>query len=146
VTAPDQLVFVDTNVLVYAHDAADDQRRPLAQRLLAELWRSDTGALSVQVLQEFYNTATRKLVPPLRPSAARRVVADYSEWQVVTTDALLIISASRLSEEHTVNFWDALIIEAALRAGATELVSEDLQDGRRFGPLRVRNPFSAARP
>lgn len=145
-TAQHALVFVDTNVLVYAHDAADDERRPLAQRLLAELWRSDTGTLSVQVLQEFYNTATRKLVPPLQPAVARRVVADYSEWQVVTTDPLLIISASRLSEVHSVSFWDALIVEAALRAGATELVSEDMQDGQRFGALRVRNPFSAAGP
>lgn len=115
-------------------------------RLLAELWRSDTGIVSVQVLQEFYNTATRKLVPPLRRAVARRVVADYSEWQVVTTDALLIISASRLSEVRSVNFWDALSVEAALRAGATELVSEDMQDGRRFGALRVSNPFNPAGP
>jgi predicted nucleic acid-binding protein len=69
------------------------------------------------------------------------VVRDYSEWCRVDTDPLLIISASRLSEQHSINFWDALIIEAALRAGATELVTEDLHNGRRFGELAVRNPF-----
>ncbi|MGH3753034.1 MAG: PIN domain-containing protein [Pseudonocardiaceae bacterium] len=66
---------------------------------------------------------------------------DYSDWCLVDTDPLLIISASRLSEQHSINFWDALIVEAALRAGAAELVTEDLQHGRRFGKLQVRNPF-----
>ncbi len=61
--------------------------------------------------------------------------------RLVDTDPLLIISASRLSERHSTNFWDALIVEAALRAGAAELVTEDLQHGRRFGKLQVRNPF-----
>ncbi|MCA1671233.1 MAG: PIN domain-containing protein [Actinobacteria bacterium] len=136
-------MFVDTNVLVYAHDATDDGRRPVAQRLLDELWRADTGALSTQVLQEFYHTVTRKLPVPLTPAAARQSVADYADWQVVAIDPLLILSASHLAEGHSVNFWDALIVEAALRAGATELVTEDLQDGREFGSLRVHNPFKA---
>ncbi|PZS40831.1 MAG: hypothetical protein DLM62_00760 [Pseudonocardiales bacterium] len=93
------------------------------------------------MLQEFYSAATRKLRPPLTPAQARKVVHDYSEWCRVDTDPLLILSASRLSEKHSVNFWDALIIEAALRAGATELVTQDLPDGCRFGELTVRNPF-----
>jgi predicted nucleic acid-binding protein len=93
------------------------------------------------VLQEFSSAATRKLRPPLTPTQARQVVRDYSEWCRVDTDPLLIISASRLSELHSINFWDALIIEAALRTSATELVTEDLHNGRRFGGLTVRNPF-----
>ncbi|MDQ3150935.1 MAG: hypothetical protein M3R63_04180 [Actinomycetota bacterium] len=79
----------------------------------------------------------------MTPAEARQVVTDYADWCVVDTDPVLILSASHLAEEHSVNFWDALIVEAALRAGADELVTEDLQDGRRFGPLRVRNPFTS---
>ncbi|HWR49178.1 MAG TPA: hypothetical protein VN327_16450 [Pseudonocardiaceae bacterium] len=66
---------------------------------------------------------------------------DYSEWCRVDADPLLIISASRLAEQHSINFWDALIIEAALRAGTTELVTEDLHNGRWFSELMVRNLF-----
>ncbi|MCP2165621.1 PIN domain-containing protein [Goodfellowiella coeruleoviolacea] len=134
-------VFVDTNILVYAEDKTNQAHHQTAKALLRELWDTGTGALSTQVLQEFYAVVTRKLRPPLPRAEARRLVADYSEWCVVDTDALLIISASRLEEDHTLAFWDALVVEAALRAGATELLSEDLQHGRRFGPLVVRNPF-----
>ncbi len=137
------LAFVDTNILVYSHDTHDDVKHRGAENLLAQLWTSGLGVLSTQVLQEFYNAATRKLQPPMTPSQARQVVHDYSDWCLVDTDPLLIISASRLSEQHSINFWDALIIEAALRAGAGELVTEDLQHGRRFGELTVRNPFHA---
>jgi predicted nucleic acid-binding protein len=135
------LTFVDTNILVYSHDTHDEVKHRVAQDLLAQLWTSGPGALSSQVLQEFYNVATRKLQPPMSPPQARQVVHDYSDWCVVDTDPVLIISASRLIEAHSINFWDALIVEAAVRAGATELVTEDLQHGRRFGELQIRNPF-----
>ncbi len=135
------LTFIDTNILVYSHDTHDEVKHQVAQDLLAQLWTSGPGTLSSQVLQEFYNVATRKLQPPMPPPQARQVVHDYSDWCVVDTDPVLIISASRLSEQHSINFWDALIVEAAARAGATELVTEDLQHGRRFGELQIRNPF-----
>ncbi|MGH3478349.1 MAG: PIN domain-containing protein [Pseudonocardiaceae bacterium] len=135
------VTFVDTNILVYSHDTHDDVKHRAAENLLAQLWTSGVGVLSTQVLQEFYNAATRKLQPPMTPPQARQVVHDYSDWCLVDTDPLLIISASRLSEQHSINFWDALVVEAALRAGAIELVTEDLQHGRRFGELTVRNPF-----
>ena len=135
------VTFIDTNILVYSHDTHDDVKHRAVENLLAQLWTSGLGVLSTQVLQEFYHAATRKLQPPLTPSQARQVVHDYSDWCLVDTDPLLIISASRLSEQHSINFWDALIVEAALRAGADELATEDLQHGRRFGQLQVRNPF-----
>lgn len=142
ITSPSpRVTFVDTNILVYSHDTHDEAKHRIAENLLAQLWTSGVGILSTQVLQEFYNAATRKLQPPLPLAQARQVVHDYSEWCRVDTDPLLIISASYLSEQHAINFWDALIVEAALRAGAIELASEDLQDGRRFGRLTVRNPF-----
>jgi predicted nucleic acid-binding protein len=134
--------FVDTNVLVYAHGVGDDDpRAPKARSILADLWRTGDGAVSTQVLQEFYAVATRKLKPPLAKSQARRVVATYADWCSVNTDPALIVAASDLEEQHSLAFWDALVIEAALQAGATTLVSEDLQHGRTCGALVIQNPF-----
>ena len=135
------VTFVDTNILIYSLDANDEVKHRSAENVLVQLWTSGLGVLSSQVLQEFYNVATCKLRPALTPPQARQVINDYSDWCLVDTDPLLIISASRLSEQHSINFWDALIVEAALRAGADELVTEDLQHGRRFGELTLRNPF-----
>ena len=137
-----ELVFVDTNILVYAHDSSSPERQKVAQALFKDLWDTRSGTLSTQVLQEFYAVATRKLKPPMARSAARRIVADYSVWCTVDTDPMLIVSASRLEEEHSLAFWDALIIDAALRSGAAFLLSEDLQDGRCFAGLTIRNPFA----
>ncbi len=134
--------FIDTNILIYSHDTHDEAKHRVAEKLLTQLWTSGLGVLSTQVLQEFYSVATHKLRPPLTPKQARQVVRDYSEWCRVDTDPLLILSASHLSEQHSINFWDALIIEAALRIGATELVTEDLNNSHRFGAVTVRNPFA----
>jgi predicted nucleic acid-binding protein len=133
--------FVDTNVLVYAHDQQDPNRALVAIKLLTELWTDGTGAVSTQVLQEFYNVATRKFRPPMSPEEAREVVADYAEWPIIETTPQLIVSASILHERHDISFWDAMIVEAAQLAGATELLTEDLQHGTRFGEVTVRNPF-----
>lgn len=134
-------VFVDTNVLVYAFDLHDTRKHELARQVLVDRWSAGDGALSTQVLQEFYAVATRKLRTPLAHSVARRIVADYAEWACVEATPQLIVSASVLCERHDVNFWDALVIGAAHLAGARRLLSEDLQDGRRFGPVEVQNPF-----
>lgn len=133
--------FVDTNVLVYAHDDRDTGKALTAIEVLTGLWTDGTGALSTQVLQEFYSVATGKLRPAMSPAEARTVVADYAEWSVVETTPQLIVSASLLHELDDVSFWDALIVEAALLAGAATLLTEDLQDGRQFGRLTIRNPF-----
>jgi predicted nucleic acid-binding protein len=136
-----EFTFVDTNVLVYAHGVDDeDPRAERARETLSALWKSDSGVLSTQVLQEFYSVATRKL--KLAGSHARGIVASYHAWCSVSTDTGLIVSASKLEEDHRVSFWDALIIEAALRANATRLLSEDLQHGRKFGDLVIENPFA----
>jgi predicted nucleic acid-binding protein len=133
--------FIDTNILVYAHDQREPAKALTAIALLTELWTDRTGALSTQVLQEFYSVATGRLQPPMTPMEARTVIADYAEWPVVETTPQLIVSASLLHEQHGVSFWDAMIIEAALLSGADTLLTEDLQHGRRFGGLTVRNPF-----
>lgn len=136
------MTFVDTNVLAYAHDESETNRQPLARALLDELWRDRSGVVSTQVLSEFYVVATRKFDPPLSRRGAREIVAAYGAWPVVQVDVPLILAASSLEERHTLSFWDALIIEAASRAGARRIVSEDLQGGRRLRGLTIENPFS----
>jgi predicted nucleic acid-binding protein len=142
-TAPSpQVVFVDTNVLVYAHDASDVVRQPVAETLITDLWRTRSGALSTQVLQEFYVVATRKFDPPMPRREARDLVDAYGQWQLVEIDVALIVGASQLEERHSLSFWDALIVEAARQAGATRLVTEDLQSGRRLAGMLIDNPFT----
>ena len=137
--------FVDTNVLLYAHDASETDKQPIARALLEELWSGRSGVLSTQVLQEFYVVATRKFEPPMRRSEARELVALYASWPVVQVDVELILDATALEERAQLSFWDALVVEAARRGGATRLVSEDLQDGRRIAGLVIEDPFGAVR-
>jgi predicted nucleic acid-binding protein len=137
-----QVTFVDTNVLAYAHDRSETDKQPVAQARLEVLWRDRTGALSTQVLQELYVVATRKLEQPMQRSTARSIVALYAEWPVVRIDVPLILAASALEGRHSLSFWDALIVEAARRAGATRLLTEDLQDGREIAGVRITNPFA----
>ena len=141
-TTPAAMTFVDTNVLLYAHDDKPDQRCKIAKELVGRLWDTRTGVVSTQVLQEFYFNATKIYKLAMPRSEARRALAQYARWRVIPTDAQMIMAASLLEDEHSVSFWDALIVQAALRASARFLVSEDLQDGRRFGSLTVRNPFA----
>ncbi len=140
--ADDRLTFLDTNVLVYAHDRSETRKQPIAQALLDVLWRTRSGVLSTQVLQEFYVVATRKFDPPMRRGAAREIVALYGEWPIVQVDVALILAASKLEERHAFSFWDALVVEAARRCGAPRLLTEDLQAGRRIGGISIENPFA----
>jgi predicted nucleic acid-binding protein len=137
----EELVFVDTNILAYAHDRSETLKQPIARALLERLWASRTGVLSTQILQEFYVVATRKFDPPLKRGEAREVVALYGAWTVIQIDLPLIVTASQLEERHRLSFWDALVIEAARRSGASRLVTEDLQDGRTIAGVRIENPF-----
>ena len=136
-----ELTFVDTNVLVYAHDASERRRQQVARAQLEVLWTGGSGVLSTQVLQEFYVVATRKFAPPMARHQAREIVALYATWRVVDIDPTLILTASQLEERHRLSFWDALIVEAARVAGAARLLTEDLQHGRLIGGVRIENPF-----
>lgn len=86
--------------------------------------------------------ATRKFDPPMSRRAAREIVALYGQWSMVQVDVALIVAASKLEERHRLPFWDALIVEAALRSGAPRLATEDLQTRRRIGGMRIENPFA----
>jgi predicted nucleic acid-binding protein len=132
--------FVDTNILIYAHDIDAKAKHNVAKNVLAELWSQRTGVLSLQVLQEFYVNVTRKIASPLSRSTARRVVNSYAIWCIETTPAE-ISSAFRIEDESQVGFWDALIIASASKCGASRILSEDLNAGQMIAGLKVENPF-----
>ena len=141
----DDRCFVDTNILVYAHDRSSPARRAVARQILQELWEKQTGALSTQVLQELYVTLTGRIKPPVTAETAIRIVRALGEWRLVATDVELIVHAADLSRTHRWSHWDALVLAAALRVEARTLLSEDFQDGFRLGALTVRNPFASGR-
>jgi predicted nucleic acid-binding protein len=133
--------FVDTNVLIYAHDADAKEKHTIAKEAVYELWANRAGVLSTQVLQEFYVNVTRKLSQPLLKKHARAVVEKYALWCVDTTPAEIAI-AFRLEDEVRIGFWDALICAAALKAGAERILSEDLNAGQKIAGIRIVNPFA----
>ena len=136
--------FVDTNVLVYAHDRDAGRKRDIALTVIRDLWERREGVLSPQVLQEFYVNATRKIPKPISKADARDLLDAYALWTVVAIDAADVRAAADLEERHKVSFWDALIIRAALKANAEVLLSEDLHATGRIGGLDIRNPFAEA--
>jgi predicted nucleic acid-binding protein len=136
--------FVDTNVLIYAHDVDATAKHQIAQAVLRDLWAERTGVLSVQVLQEFYVNVTRKISSPLPKDLARLVVTSYTTWCTETTPAELS-AAFRIEDESRIGFWDALIVSSAVKNGATRILSEDLSAGQRIDGILIENPFAGIR-
>lgn len=137
--------FIDTNVLIYAHNLDGGTKHSIARNVLRELWSErDVGVLSMQVLQEFYVNVTKKIPKPLSKNSARLVVDSYAIWCVETTMAE-ISSAFRIEDEAKISFWDALIISAAVKSGATRILSEDLNAGQQIAGVRIENPFAGIR-
>jgi predicted nucleic acid-binding protein len=136
--------FIDTNVLVYAHDVDANSKHHIAKTILRELWSERAGVLSPQVLQEFYVTVARKIAHPLSKESARAVVSTYFIWCTETTHAE-ISSAFRIENEHRIGFWDALIVASALNSGANRILSEDLNAGQMIAGIRIENPFATTR-
>ena len=134
-------IFVDTNVLVYAHDVDAGQKHQIAQRLLFDLWNNRSGILSVQVFQEFYVTVTRKLIHPLSAKEARNIIRNYLTWHIEINDSLSVLNASRIEENYKVSFWDALIVAAALKAKVSKILTEDLNSGQVIEGILIKNPF-----
>lgn len=135
--------FVDTNVLMYAHDSAAGEKHRRAKVLVEKLWETRAGVVSTQVLQELAVNLRRKAKKPLDAKATREVVSDYLTWQVVVNGGYSILEALDLEAKYQLSFWDALILEAAQVSGAEVLYSEDLSDGQAYGAVRVVNPFRA---
>ena len=134
-------VFVDTNVLIYAHDLDAGLKHDRAAAILSDLWEKENGIVSVQVLQEFYVNVTRKISAPLTPALARGVIRNYLAWQIAPNDPSTVLSASEIAERNHISFWDALIVASASNAGADRILSEDLNHGRIIEGVVIENPF-----
>jgi predicted nucleic acid-binding protein len=132
--------FIDMNVLIYAHDTDAGAKHEIAKSVLRDLWSERTGLLSVQVLQEFYVNVTRKISPALSKDLARLVVSSYAIW-CTETSPTEIASAFRIEDESRIGFWDALIVSAASKSGATRILSEDLNAGQMIAGILIENPF-----
>lgn len=139
---PADLVFVDTNVLLYQWDATEPAKQERAAAWMKHLWRTKRGRLSHQVLAEFYVTATQKLKPGMAPPAAQWNVRTLLAWDPVAPNGRLYERAWSVQARFRTSWWDALIVAAAQTAGCRTLLSEDLQDGQQLEDLWVANPFT----
>lgn len=133
------VVFVDTNILIYAYDRKGGEKHTRAARALERLWDEQAGRVSVQVLQEFYVTATQKLKAPC--AGAREIVQAYAPWVQYPTTPETILRASDLAESTRLSFWDALIVASAEEVGAARLYTEDLNAGQIIAGVRIVNPL-----
>jgi predicted nucleic acid-binding protein len=138
------IVFVDSNILIYAHDADAGSKRDRAVAKLRELWDSGAGRLSVQVLQEFYVNVTKKLGTRVSRSTAREVVNSYGAWVLEPTTPATVTRAIDIAEMTLIAFWDALIVAAAEQVQATHIYSEDLNAGQSIAGVKIVNPLVGA--
>lgn len=136
------VVFVDSNILIYAHDADAGVKRDRAMAKLRELWASGMGRLSIQVLQEFYVNATQKLSTPVARSTAREIIKAYGAWVRQPTSVETVTRATELAELTRISFWDALIVASAEEADAEEIYSEDLNEGQMIAGIKIVNPLA----
>ena len=135
------LEFVDSNILIYAHDLSAGKKHVQAKALIRELWESRRGCLSVQVLQEFYVNVTQKVTRPLTSDAASQIISSLAEWQVYCPRAEDVLDAIKIQDRYQISFWDAMIITSAYHLGCETLWSEDLKPGQEYKLVVVTNPF-----
>ena len=134
--------FLDTNIFVYSLDRTAAAKSKIASELIRDAITNRRGVVSYQVVQEFFNVALRRFTPPMSfPDAERYLSAVFRPLLAVHSSPALYLQALRFHEEHTLSWNDALIVAAAIEAKCSVLFSEDLQNGRRFGALQIKNPF-----
>jgi predicted nucleic acid-binding protein len=134
--------FVDTKILLYAYDATADERHEAAGALVDRLWRERRGAISVQVLQEFYVNATRKAAKTIDPEVAVDLLKSLVRWRVHSPLPDDVIAAATWSRRHQLSFWDAMIVRSAAELRCDTLWTEDLNDGQVIEGVRLSNPFT----
>lgn len=133
--------FVDTNILIYAHDRSQGTKHERARQLIERLWDSGEGVLSTQVLQELCLNLRRKVAHPVPLDEIRRVIRDYLTWEIVVNTPEAVLQALEIEVRYKTSFWDALILQAAEQCGAAVLYSEDLAAKQRYDAVRVVNPL-----
>ena len=136
------LVFVDTNVFVYARDARDAAKQARAAEWIAHLWRERLGRTSVQVLSECYAAVTRKLTPRVAPDRAWEDAKALFAWRPQPIDEALLVRAHEVERRYRLSGWDSMVVGAAQLQDCALLLTEDLQDGAVLGDVTVRSPFT----
>lgn len=134
-------VFVDTNILIYAHDRDAGEKYAIAGSLIKEIWQEENGVISTQVIQEFYINVTRKIPTPLSRAKVRALLANYFTWQVEINGPDTILLASEIEERYSLSFWDSLIVAAASQAKVEKILTEDFQAGQLIEGILIENPF-----
>jgi predicted nucleic acid-binding protein len=133
--------FVDTNILIYAHDRSGGIKHERARQLVERLWTTGQGVLSTQVLQELCVSLRRKVVPPVAVDEVRRLVQDYLSWEIIVNTPEAILQALEIEGRYQTSFRDALILQAAESCSAAALYSEDLAAVQKYGVVEVINPL-----
>lgn len=136
----DSIVFVDTNVVLYAQDPRDPGKQAQAAAWLDRCWRRGIGRISSQVLHEMY-VNLRRVAPRFDVEAARDLVRRYRAWQPWQVDEGTVDVAWRMQDRAALNYWDALMLAAASEQGCGVLLTEDLQHDQLIDDVRVLNPF-----
>lgn len=136
--------FVDTNILIYAHDRDAGLKHDRARQLIEHLWTTGQGVLSTQILQELCVNLRRKVARPLPVDEIRRLIQDYLSWEIVVNTPASVIQALEIELRYKISYWDALVLQAADNCGAAVLYSEDLAAGQKYGAIRVVTPLRSA--
>lgn len=139
---PTAHVFVDTNVFVYARQAHEVEKQPVAAQWIDRLWREQTGRTSMQVLSECYVTLVRGLEPAPPRGLAWDYVRSLLAWKPQPIEEPVFHRAFEIEQRHRLNWWDCLIVASAQLQACSVLLTEDLQDGANYGGVTVRNPFA----
>jgi predicted nucleic acid-binding protein len=137
-------IFVDTNVFVYARQASEPTKQPLAAKWLERLWDQQTGRTSVQVLNEYYTALTRKIKPAVAPADAWDDVKNLIAWNPQAVDLELMRRGRDIEQRYRLSWWDSLIVAAAQLQNCVLLLTEDLQDRSVYGGVTIRNPFTCS--
>ena len=137
-------LFIDTDIIVIAHDDTHPDKRDRARMILADGLRNETAVISTQVLSEFYIAITKKMLRPLPPHEALRELRLLSTLEVVETTMVLMLQAAEISELHGISYWDAQILAAAQSAECMTVLSESMAPGRLYESVTVQNPFDGA--
>lgn len=140
--ADSKRTFVDTNILVYAHDRSAGAKHDQAVDIVATLWENRNACISIQVLQEFYVTITQKVPNPVHPTHAKDIVASLATWRIHVPNADDIMRAIETQQRFHLSFWDAMIVHSARRLDCPVLLSEDLNPGQMYDSVQVTNPLS----
>ncbi len=134
-------LFLDTNILIYAYDISAGKKNEIARKLVVDLWETQSGCLSTQVLQEFFVCVTKKIPKPLDINRAKEIVHDLLNWNIVVNDGGTIIKAINIHLDYKFSFWDSLIIQSAINGGAETLYTEDFVGAEKIKGVEITNPF-----